>query len=195
MKEMLSGFSSSYFITKIMASLYYPFCDSANNSFSLLVFGRQLWQKVYHMLSFLSYKKFFSSSLIGSNASWKRNYQKFQETSLQKNGTHTHTQKSYQELQHDNINILAQITNMSSQIYTVIMPWTWPMSKLGKNEWSYHFFLQEQVSKEVEQDRTPSEQKPRTPQEEKGRSDLTCGVFSGNEIKQQLMSLQRKQMP
>lgn len=90
-KEMLSGFSSSYLITKIMASLYYPFCDSANNSFSLLVFGRQLWQKVYHMLSFLSYKKFFSSSLIGSNASWKRNYQKFQETSLQKNGTHTHT--------------------------------------------------------------------------------------------------------
>lgn len=69
------------------------------------------------------------------------------------------------------------------------------MSKLGKNEWSYHFFLQEQVSKEVEQDRTPSEHKPRTPQEEKGRSDLTCGVFSGNEIKQQFMSLQRKQMP
>lgn len=49
MKEILTGFSSrgrTSLITKIMASLHYAFCDSANISFSLHVCW-QLWQKVY----------------------------------------------------------------------------------------------------------------------------------------------------
>lgn len=48
---------------------------------------------------------------------------------------------------------------------------------------------------EVEDDRAPSEQTSRATQGEKCRSDLTCGVISGSEIKLQFTSLQRKQMP
>lgn len=134
MKEILTGFSSrgrTSLITKIMASLHYAFCDSANISFSLHVCW-QLWQKVYQCTVSRPQEIFF---LITSRK--KRQLEKklppipwdFQA----KNVVNT-KKNSYQQLQHDNINILAQITNMSSQIYTFITPCTWPMSKLDKNK-------------------------------------------------------------
>lgn len=44
-----------------------------------------------------------------------------------------HKKKTYQQLQHDNINILAQIINIYLKIHAFIKPCTWPMRKLDKN--------------------------------------------------------------